>query len=148
DGLAAYAFRTRAAYTSAAPALTAIATPSASTISSFVAPCLIAAAMWILMHPSHWRVTATASAISSLVFALSLMRIVFPGGSRGARMIGYLRFLFPLGMLTDKEAEEIERKRREGVSGGPIVLAWVDRLLAVRKERIRQVSTCASGSTR
>jgi hypothetical protein len=42
-------------------------------------------------------------------------------------------------MLTDKEAEEIERKRKEGVSGGPIVLAWVDRLLADRKERVRQL---------
>jgi hypothetical protein len=42
-------------------------------------------------------------------------------------------------MLTDKEAEEIERRRSEGVSGGPIVLAWVDRLLADRKERVRQL---------
>ena len=42
-------------------------------------------------------------------------------------------------MLSDKEAEEIERKRREGVSGGPIILGWVDRLLADRKERIRQL---------
>jgi len=42
-------------------------------------------------------------------------------------------------MLTDREAEEIERRRREGVSGGPIVLAWVDRLLADRKERVRQL---------
>jgi len=67
------------------------------------------------------------------------MRMLFPGGSRGARVIGYLCFFFALGMLTDKEAEEIERKRREGVNGGPIVLAWVDRLLADRKERIRQL---------
>jgi len=42
-------------------------------------------------------------------------------------------------MLTDKEAEEIERRRKEGVSEGPIVLAWVDRLLADRKERVRQL---------
>jgi hypothetical protein len=42
-------------------------------------------------------------------------------------------------MITDREAEEIERRRREGVSGGPIVLAWVDRLLADRKERVRQL---------
>jgi hypothetical protein len=42
-------------------------------------------------------------------------------------------------MLTDKEAEEIERKRSQGVSAGPIVLAWVDRLLADRKERVRQL---------
>jgi len=42
-------------------------------------------------------------------------------------------------MLTDKEAEEIERKRKEGVSGGPVVLTWVDRLLADRKERVRQL---------
>src|SRR5438128_5110485 len=54
-------------------------------------------------------------------------------------MIGYLRFFFALRMLTDREAEEIERRRREGVSGGPIVLAWVDRLLADRKERVRQI---------
>jgi len=42
-------------------------------------------------------------------------------------------------MLSDKEAEEIERKRKAGVSGGPIVLAWVDRLLTDRKERVRQL---------
>ena len=42
-------------------------------------------------------------------------------------------------MLTDKEAEEIERKRNSGVSSGPILLAWVDGLLADRKERVRQL---------
>ena len=42
-------------------------------------------------------------------------------------------------MLTDREAEEIERRRREGLSGGPILLAWVDQLLADRKERVRQI---------
>jgi hypothetical protein len=42
-------------------------------------------------------------------------------------------------MLTDKEAEEIERKRKSGVSSGPILLAWVDGLLADRKERVRQL---------
>ncbi len=52
-------------------------------------------------------------------------------------MVGYIRFIF--AMLTDKEAEEIERKRKAGVSSGPIVLAWVDRLLADRKERVRQL---------
>jgi hypothetical protein len=42
-------------------------------------------------------------------------------------------------MLTDKEAEEIERKRKSGVSSGPILLTWVDGLLADRKERVRQL---------
>ena len=42
-------------------------------------------------------------------------------------------------MLTDKEAEEIERKRKSGVSSGPVLLAWVDGLLADRKERVRQL---------
>ena len=54
-------------------------------------------------------------------------------------MIRYIRLFFAFVMLTDKEAEEIERKRKEGVSEGPIVLAWVDRLLADRKERVRQL---------
>jgi hypothetical protein len=44
-------------------------------------------------------------------------------------------------MLTDKEAEEIERKRKSGVSSGPILLGWVDGLLADRKERVRQLQT-------
>jgi hypothetical protein len=42
-------------------------------------------------------------------------------------------------MLSDREVEEIERQRQKGVSGGPIVLSWVDRLLADRKERVRQL---------
>jgi hypothetical protein len=42
-------------------------------------------------------------------------------------------------VLTDREAEEIERRRKGGVSGGPIVLSWVDQLLADRKERVRQL---------
>lgn len=42
-------------------------------------------------------------------------------------------------MLSDKQAAEIERQRREGVVGGPIVLSWVDRLLADRKERVKQL---------
>ena len=42
-------------------------------------------------------------------------------------------------MLSDKEVEEIERQRQKGVSGGPIVVSWVDRLLADRKERVRQL---------
>ena len=54
-------------------------------------------------------------------------------------VLSLFRFFFALTMLTDREAEEIERRRREGVSGGPIVLAWVDRLLADRKERVRQL---------
>jgi len=41
-------------------------------------------------------------------------------------------------MLTDREAEEIERGRRAGV-GGPLILKWIDLLLADRKERIRRV---------
>ena len=41
-------------------------------------------------------------------------------------------------MLTDHEADEIERGRRSGV-GGPIVLKWIDQLLADRRERLRQL---------
>jgi hypothetical protein len=42
-------------------------------------------------------------------------------------------------MLSDKEAASIERQRREGTVGGPLVLSWVDRLLADRKERVEQL---------
>jgi len=41
-------------------------------------------------------------------------------------------------MLSDREADEIERGRRAKV-GGPIVLKWVDQLLADRRERILQL---------
>jgi hypothetical protein len=41
-------------------------------------------------------------------------------------------------MLSDRDAEEIERGRRERV-GGPIVLKWLDLLLADRRERIQQL---------
>ena len=41
-------------------------------------------------------------------------------------------------MLSDREADEIERGRRQKV-GGPIVLKWVDQLLADRRDRIRQL---------
>jgi hypothetical protein len=41
-------------------------------------------------------------------------------------------------MLSDREAEEIERARRDRV-GGPIVLKWIDQLLADRRERIEQL---------
>ena len=41
-------------------------------------------------------------------------------------------------MLSDHEAAEIARARRSGI-GGPILLKWVDQLLADRLERIRQL---------
>jgi hypothetical protein len=41
-------------------------------------------------------------------------------------------------MLSEHEAAEIERGRARNV-GGPIVLKWVDQLLADRKERIAQL---------
>ena len=41
-------------------------------------------------------------------------------------------------MLSDEEAAEIERQRRDRMVG-PIVLTWVDRLLADRRERVRQL---------
>jgi hypothetical protein len=41
-------------------------------------------------------------------------------------------------LLSDHEAAEIERQRREGVMG-PVVLTWVDRLLADRRERVLQL---------
>jgi hypothetical protein len=48
------------------------------------------------------------------------------------------RFLFA-AMLTDQEAEEIERRSRREVSSGPILLTRIDRLLADRRERIQQL---------
>ena len=42
-------------------------------------------------------------------------------------------------ILSDKQAAEIERQRSEGVVGGPLVLSWVDRLLADRKARVREL---------
>jgi hypothetical protein len=50
-------------------------------------------------------------------------------------------------MLSDPEAEEIARGRAQGV-GGPLVLKWIDQLLADRKERVAQTRYSASGSTR
>ena len=41
-------------------------------------------------------------------------------------------------MLSDHEAEEIVRARRQGI-GGPILLKWIDQLLADRRERIVQL---------
>ena len=41
-------------------------------------------------------------------------------------------------MLSDPEADEIARGRAQGV-GGPLVMKWVDQLLADRKERVAQV---------
>ena len=41
-------------------------------------------------------------------------------------------------MLSDHEAEEIARGRRAG-TGGPILLKWIDQLLADRLERTRQL---------
>src|SRR5687768_8855450 len=41
-------------------------------------------------------------------------------------------------MLSDPEAEEIARGRAQGV-GGPLVLKWIDQLLADRKERVAQM---------
>jgi hypothetical protein len=40
-------------------------------------------------------------------------------------------------MLSDPEADEIARGRAQGV-GGPLVMKWVDQLLADRKERVAQ----------
>jgi hypothetical protein len=49
----------------------------------------------------------------------------------------YARGVAPI--LSDKQAAEIERQRTEGVVGGPLVLSWVDRLLADRKARVKQL---------
>jgi hypothetical protein len=43
-----------------------------------------------------------------------------------------------MSLLSDYEAAEIERRRREGVMG-PVVLTWVNRLLEDRRERVRQL---------
>jgi hypothetical protein len=44
-----------------------------------------------------------------------------------------------VALLSDKQAAEIERQRRDGVVGGPLVATWVDRLLADRKARVEQI---------
>jgi len=69
--LAAKASITLAEKIIVAPALTVMATPRASVISSLVAPFLIAASVWYVMQPSHCLVTATANAINSRVLASS-----------------------------------------------------------------------------
>lgn len=51
-------------------------------------------------------------------------------------VLRYFRFTF--AMLSDREAEEIERGRLQKV-GGPVVLKWIDQLLADRRERVRQL---------
>jgi hypothetical protein len=42
-------------------------------------------------------------------------------------------------MLSDRQAEEIERGRRSRVVG-PIVFKWIDDLLADRRERVQQLA--------
>ena len=54
----------------------------------------------------------------------------------GKRHPGYFRLIF--AMLSDREVEEIERGRLNKM-GGPIVLKWIDQLLADRRERVRQL---------
>jgi hypothetical protein len=41
-------------------------------------------------------------------------------------------------MLSDREADKIERDRRQRV-GGPVVLKWLDQLLQDRRERVQQL---------
>lgn len=55
----------------------------------------------------------------------------------GPASTSYLRFIF--AMLSDREADEIERGRRARVVG-PIVLKWIDDLLADRRERVQQIA--------
>ena len=52
---------------------------------------------------------------------------------------GSFRFYFATRMLSDREAEEIERQLGRGVRSGPLVLSWVNKLLADRKERVGQI---------
>ena len=42
-------------------------------------------------------------------------------------------------MLSDREIREIEARRREGTHG-PVVLTWVEKLLADRRERLQQLA--------
>jgi hypothetical protein len=53
-----------------------------------------------------------------------------------AQPLGIGIFALSSSMLSDRDAEEIERGRREGV-GGPIVLKWLDQLLSDRKKPSR-----------
>jgi hypothetical protein len=55
----------------------------------------------------------------------------------GCRPAG-VTFALPSPMLSDRDAEEIERGRKQRV-GGPVVLKWVDELLQDRRERIQQL---------
>jgi hypothetical protein len=41
-------------------------------------------------------------------------------------------------VLSDREVQEIEKARRGGVAG-PALLAWIDRLLQDRRERVEQL---------
>jgi len=59
----------------AAAAFIATATLNASTISSRVAPCLIAASVWVIIQPPHYLVTATSRAISSLFLIPALVEL-------------------------------------------------------------------------
>jgi hypothetical protein len=56
----------------------------------------------------------------------------------GDRGPDYLSLYLRHAMLTDREADEIERGRRAGV-GGPLVLKWIDQLLADRRERVEHI---------
>jgi hypothetical protein len=42
-------------------------------------------------------------------------------------------------MLSDREVREIEEGRRRGTAG-PVVMTWVERLLADRRERLQQLA--------
>jgi hypothetical protein len=61
-------------------------------------------------------------------------------GARSAltRLAGQCNFRFSFAMLSDREADEIERGRKQG-AGGPVVLKWLDQLLQDRRERVQQL---------
>ena len=42
-------------------------------------------------------------------------------------------------MLSDREVREMEEGRRRGM-GGPVLMTWVERLLADRRERLQQLA--------
>ena len=62
---------------------------------------------------------------------------VFAARLDGPRAVA-VPFALVSPMLSDRDAEEIERGRRQKV-GGPVVLKWLDQLLQDRRERIQQL---------
>ncbi len=53
-----------------------------------------------------------------------------------------------MALLTDEEVEEIRHPLREGVRGRPVLVKWVEQLLADRDERVGQRARADRALTR